>query len=236
MSASSPVFCAIDRPDLDGAMKLSRSLIGAVGGLKVGLEFVTANGPDGVRRIVDLGLPVFLDIKLHDIPNTVAGAVRAAARLGVAMLTVHVSGGPAMLLAAVESAREAEPCPQLLGVTVLTSMDHADLAAIGVSDTVADQVLRLGELAWSAGLDGLVCPPPEIPLLRARFADKVKIVVPGMRPAGSVRSDQKRTLTPAEAIARGADILVIGRPITAAPDPRAAALAVMAELDAARAA
>ena len=236
MSASSPVFCAIDRPDLDGAMKLSRSLIGAIGGLKVGLEFVTANGPDGVRRIVDLGLPVFLDIKLHDIPNTVAGAVRAAARLGVAMLTVHVSGGPAMLHAAVERAREAEPCPQLLGVTVLTSMDHADLAAIGVDDTVAGQVLRMGELAWSAGLDGLVCAPPEIPLLRERFEDKVKIVVPGIRPAGSVRGDQKRTLTPAEAIERGADILVIGRPITGAPNPRAAALAIMAELDAARAA
>lgn len=233
---TSPVFCAIDRPDLDGALALGRSLIGAVGGLKVGLEFVTANGPDGVRRIVDLGLPVFLDIKLHDIPNTVAGAVRAAARFGVAMLTVHISGGPAMLRAAVESAREAAPCPQLLGVTVLTSMDHADLAAIGVNDTVADQVLRLSELAWSAGLDGLVCAPPEIPLLRERFEDKVKIVVPGIRPAGGATADQKRTLAPAEAIAQGADVLVIGRPITEAADPRAAALAIAVELDAVRAA
>jgi orotidine-5'-phosphate decarboxylase len=236
MSASSPVFCAIDRPDLDGALELSRALIGAVGGLKVGLEFVTANGPDGVRRIVDLGLPVFLDIKLHDIPNTVAGAVRAATRLGVAMLTVHVSGGPAMLRAALDAAREAEPCPQLLGVTVLTSFDDADLAALGLTDKVADHVLRLSEMAWNAGLDGLVCAPPEIPLLRTRFEAEVKIVVPGIRPAGSVKGDQKRTLTPSEAMERGADILVIGRPITAAPDPRAAALAIMTELEAARAA
>jgi orotidine-5'-phosphate decarboxylase len=236
MTSSSPVFCAIDRPDLDGALALGRSLAGAVGGLKIGLEFVTANGPDGVRRMVDLGLPVFLDVKFHDIPTTVAGAVRQAAGLGIAMLTLHVSGGPAMLRAAIDATREVELCPQLLGVTVLTSIDDADLAALGLSDKVADHVLRLGEIAWNAGLDGLVCGPQEITLLRERFEDKVKIVVPGIRPAGSPRSDQKRTLSPAEAIARGADVLVIGRPITAAPDPRAAAMAAAAEIDAALAA
>jgi len=236
MTSSSPVFCAIDRPDLDGALALGRSLVGAVGGLKIGLEFVTANGPDGVRRVVDLGLPTFLDVKFHDIPNTVAGAVRQAAGLGVAMLTLHVSGGPAMLRAAIDAAREAEHCPQLLGVTVLTSIDDADLSAQGLSDRVADHVLRLGEIAWNAGLDGLVCAPQEITLLRERFEAKVKIVVPGIRPAGSPSSDQKRTMAPAEAIARGADVLVIGRPITAAPDPRAAAMAVAAEIDAALAA
>ena len=236
MTSSSPIFCAIDRPDLDGALALGRSLAGVVGGLKIGLEFVTANGPDGVRRIVDLGLPVFLDVKFHDIPNTVAGAVRQAAGLGVAMLTLHISGGPAMLRAAIDAAREAEPCPQLLGVTVLTSIDDADLAALGLSDKVADHVLRLGEIAWNAGLEGLVCGPQEITLLRERFETNVKIVVPGIRPAGSPRSDQKRTLAPAEAIARGADVLVIGRPITAAADPRAAAVAVAAEIDAALAA
>ena len=236
MTLSSPVFCAIDRPDLDGAIVLGRSLIGAVGGLKVGLEFVTANGPDGVRRIVDLGLPVFLDVKFHDIPNTVAGAVRQAAKLGVAMLTVHAGGGEAMLRAAVEAARETEPSPQLLGVTVMTSMDDADLAALGLSDKVADHVLRLSEMAWNAGLDGLVCAPQEIVLLRERFEEKVKLVVPGIRPAGSATGDQKRTLSPAEAIARGADILVIGRPITGARDPRAAALAIAAEIDTALAA
>jgi orotidine-5'-phosphate decarboxylase len=233
MTSSSPVFCAIDRPDLDGALALGRSLVGAVGGLKIGLEFVTANGPDGVRRMVDLGLPTFLDVKFHDIPNTVAGAVRQAAGLGVAMMTLHVSGGPAMLRAAIDAAREAEHCPQLLGVTVLTSIDDADLSAQGLSDRVADHVLRLGEIAWNAGLDGLVCAPQEITLLRERFEAKVKIVVPGIRPAGSPSSDQKRTMAPAEAIARGADVLVIGRPITAASDPRAAAMAVAAEIDAA---
>ncbi len=235
MTASSPVFCAIDRPDLDGALALGRSLIGAVGGLKVGLELITANGPDGVRRIVDLGLPVFLDVKFHDIPNTVAGAVREAARLGVAMLTLHVSGGAAMLRAAVDSAHGADPCPKLLGVTVLTSLDDADLAAQGLLDKVADHVLRLGEIAWNAGVDGLVCAPQEVALLRERF-ERTLLVVPGVRPAGSPRSDQKRTLTPAEAMAAGTDILVIGRPITQAPDPRAAALAIAAEIDAARAA
>ena len=186
--------------------------------------------------MVDLGLPVFLDVKFHDIPNTVAGAVRQAAGLGVAMLTLHISGGPAMLRAALDAAHEAERCPQLLGVTVLTSIDDADLAALGLSDKVADQVLRLGEIAWNAGLDGVVCSPQEITLLRERFAAGVKIVVPGIRPAGSREGDQKRTMTPAEAIARGADILVIGRPITEAADPRAAALAVAAEIDTALAA
>jgi orotidine-5'-phosphate decarboxylase len=236
MTSSSPVFCAIDRPDLDGAVALGRSLVGAVGGLKVGLEFVTANGPDGVRRIVDLGLPVFLDVKFHDIPNTVARAVRQAARLGVAMLTLHVSGGPAMLRAALDAAHETEPCPKLLGVTVLTSIDNDDLAALGLIDKVADQVLRLAEMAWNAGLEGLVCAPQEITLLRERFERQPLLVVPGIRPAGSVQDDQKRTLAPAEAIAAGADILVIGRPITQAADPRAAALAVAAEIAAARAA
>jgi len=227
------VFCAIDRPDLEGAVALGRSLEGAVGGLKVGLEFVTANGPHGVRQIVDLGMPVFLDVKFHDIPNTVAGAVRQAAGLGVAMLTLHVSGGPGMLRAAVDAARESEPCPKLLGVTVLTSIDNADLAALGSMDKVADQVLRLSEIAWNAGLDGLVCAPQEIGMLRERFEGQLKLVVPGIRPAGSPQHDQKRTLEPAEAVALGADILVVGRPITEAADPRAAALALAAEIAAA---
>jgi orotidine-5'-phosphate decarboxylase len=152
------------------------------------------------------------------------------------MLTLHVSGGPTMLRAAIDAAREAEHCPQLLGVTVLTSIDDADLATLGLSDRVAAHALRLGEIAWNAGLDGLVCGPQEIMLLRERFEAGVKLVVPGIRPAGSHKGDQKRTLSPAEAIARGADVLVIGRPITAAADPRAAALAVAAEIDTALAA
>jgi orotidine-5'-phosphate decarboxylase len=236
MTEPSPVFCALDRPDLDGALDLGRALVGAVGGLKVGLEFMTANGPEGVREVVALGLPVFLDGKFHDIPNTVAGAVRAAASLGVAMLTLHVAGGPAMLRAAVEAAHLEEPCPKLLGVTVLTSMDDADLAAVGVPDKLADQVLRLAELAWTEGLDGVVCSPREVALLRQRFGSELKIVVPGIRPRAFGQKDQKRTLAPAEAIAAGADLLVIGRPITDAADPRAAAAAIGAEIRALRAA
>jgi orotidine-5'-phosphate decarboxylase len=236
MIQTPPVFCAIDRPDLEGALGLGRALVGVVGGLKVGLEFVTASGPEGVRRIGALGLPVFLDLKFHDIPNTVAGAVRAAASLGVAMLTLHVAGGPAMLRAAVEAAHLEEPCPKLLGVTVLTSLDDADLAALGVRHKVTDQVLRLAELAWAAGLDGVVCSPHELAALRQRFDRAFKLVVPGIRPNAFAQRDQKRTLAPAEAIAAGADLLVIGRPITDAADPRAAAAAIGAEIRALQAA
>ena len=230
------IFCALDRADLDGALALGRVLTGVVDGFKVGLEFVTANGPGGVRRIGDLGLPVFLDAKFHDIPNTVAGAVQAARALGVAMLTLHVSGGPAMLRAAVETARAREPCPRLIGVTVLTSLDDADLAALGVSEKVPAQVARLAGLAWDSGLDGIVCAPHEVALLRSCFEPDFTLVVPGIRPSGSVVGDQKRTKSPADAVAAGADVLVIGRPITQASDPRAAAQAISAEIAAARAA
>src|SRR5918995_1255044 len=150
------IYCALDRADLDGALALGRALNDVVDGFKVGLELVTANGPGGVRRIGELGLPVFLDAKFHDIPNTVAGAVEAARALGVAMLTLHVSGGPHMLRAAVEAARAREPCPRLIGVTVLTSLNDADLAALGVSERVGAHVARLAALAWDSGLDGVV--------------------------------------------------------------------------------
>jgi orotidine-5'-phosphate decarboxylase len=230
------IFCALDRPDLDGALALGRALQDMVDGFKVGLEFVTANGPDGVRRIGDLGLPVFLDAKFHDIPNTVAGAVAAARALGIAMLTLHVSGGPDMLRAAVEAARAREPCPKLIGVTVLTSLDDADLAALGVAEKVPAHVVRLAGLAWDNGLDGVVCAPHEVALLRSRFEPDFTLVVPGIRPSGSVVGDQKRTQSPADAVAAGADVLVIGRPITYARDPRAAAQAINAEIAAARAA
>jgi orotidine-5'-phosphate decarboxylase len=235
MSTTSPVFCAIDRPDVDDALRLCHSLLGAVGGLKVGLEFTAANGPGGVRRVVELGAPVFLDAKLHDIPNTVAGAVRAICRLGVAMVTLHAAGGGSMLRAAVEATREAGRAPLLLGVTVLTSIDEADLRATGVSDNALDQVLRLADLSVDCGLRGLVCSPLEIAPLRQRFGREVMLVVPGIRLAGAA-DDQKRTMTPAEAIAAGADFLVVGRPITAAADPRAAALSIGAAIDRARAA
>lgn len=236
MAMPNPVFCALDRPDLDGALALGRSLLGAVGGLKVGLEFTTANGPDGVRRVVALGLPVFLDVKLHDIPNTVAGAVRAAGTLGVRMLTLHAAGGAAMLQAALAASEASEHPPLLLGVTVLTSLDEADLKATGVVGAPLDQVLRLADLAVSCGLRGLVCAPQEIAALRRRFGREVTLVVPGIRPASSTVADQKRTMSPGQAIAAGADVLVIGRPITQTRDPRAAALAIAAEIAAAKAA
>jgi len=235
MTRSSPVFCAIDRPDLNGALALGKSLAGSVGGLKIGLEFITANGPAGIRQVVDLGLPVFLDVKFHDIPNTVRGAVRAVGGLGVTMLTLHLAGGPAMLKAAVEAAREiGGRRPLLMGVSVLTSMDDDDLKAVGVPDTAGEQVLRLAGLAKASGLDGMICSPREISPLKERFGDSLKLVVPGIRPKGSAAGDQKRTLTPAEAIEAGADYLVIGRPITEAGDPKAAALMIEAEIDAAR--
>jgi orotidine-5'-phosphate decarboxylase len=236
MTKAPAIFCALDRPDLDGALALGRALDGVVDGFKVGLEFVTANGPEGVRRVVALGAPVFLDLKFHDIPNTVAGAIESARTLGVAMLTLHVGGGPAMLRGAVEAARSRHPCPRLIGVTVLTSLDDADLAALGIAENVPAHVARLAGLAWDCGLDGIVCAPHEVALLRGRFAPDFTLVVPGIRPSGSVAGDQKRTRGPADAVAAGADVLVIGRPITEARDPRAAARAIHAEIAAARAA
>jgi len=236
MTQPPAVFCALDRPDLEGALALGRSLADVVGGLKLGLEFVTANGPDGVRRVVDLGLPVFLDVKFHDIPNTVARAVRAAGALGVAMLNLHAAGGPAMLRAAVAAADSLQPRPWLLGVTVLTSIDDRDLASLGIAEPASDQVLRLAELAQKAGLDGVISSPHEIRALRRRCGAGFKLVVPGIRPESSAPDDQKRVMSPKEAAALGADVLVIGRPITAAPDPRVAAQAIKAEIAAARAA
>jgi orotidine-5'-phosphate decarboxylase len=231
-----PVFCAVDTPDAEGALALGRGLAGAVGGLKLGLEFTTANGPQGVRRLAALGLPLFLDLKLHDIPNTVAGAVRAAATLGGAMLTVHASGGRAMLRAAADAARAAEAPPRILAVTVLTSLSDGDLAEMGIAEPALDHALRLADLALASGCDGIVCSPLEVAAMRARFGREVLLVVPGVRPAGSSAGDQRRILAPAEAIAAGADLLVIGRPVTAAPDPAAAAHAIAAEIASARAA
>ena len=178
---------------------------------------------------------MFLDLKFHDIPNTVAGAVRAAADLGVTMLTLHLQGGAAMLWAAADAIRDlGDQRPMLLGVSVLTSMDDKDLAAVGVEGSAEEQVLRLAMLARKTGLDGMVCSPREIKPLRQTFGNSLKLVVPGIRPAGCSAGDQKRTLTPGDAIKAGADYLVIGRPITAAGSPRVAALAIKDEIEAAR--
>ena len=226
---SNPIFCAIDRPDLEGALALVRAIAPHVGGVKLGLEFFTAQGPRGVEAVARLGLPIFLDLKLHDIPNTAAGAVRAVARLGVAMVTLHAAGGRAMLEAAVGAVAASPTRPWLLGVTVLTSLDANDLAATGVAAALDEQVLRLGRLGLSAGLDGLVCSPWELAGLRRELGPASRLVVPGIRPTDG-GDDQKRTMAPAEALALGADILVIGRPITRAPMPAQAAAAIAQHL------
>jgi orotidine-5'-phosphate decarboxylase len=226
---TNPICCAIDRPDLAGALDLVRALADSVGWVKLGLEFFTANGPAGVAAVAATGVPLFLDLKLHDIPNTVAGAVRAVTRLPVDLLTLHASGGRAMLEAAVRARDAAGRRLRLLGVTVLTSLDARDLEELGIARTPADQVLALAEIALEAGVDGLVCSPREVAALRRRFGSSPLLVVPGIRPGGG-DDDQKRTLDPRCARELGADLLVIGRPITAAADPRAAAGAILASL------
>lgn len=230
-----PLIVALDVSEADHALALATRLAPVVGAVKVGLELFTAAGPDLVRRLRTAGLPVFLDLKFHDIPHTVARAVEAAVRLDVQMLTVHITGGRAMLEAALQAAHTAaahrgQSPPLLLGVTVLTSLDDAALAEIGLPTPAAAQVERLARLAVSAGLRGLVCSPLELPALRAVLSQDVQLVTPGVRPPGAEAADQKRILGPREALAAGADWLVIGRPILAAPDPRAAAEQILASL------
>ncbi len=229
------IFVAIDTTDLERAISLCRPLGGIVGGIKIGKEFFVAHGPQGVRRLCEASkLPLFLDLKFHDIPNTVAGAVRAALPLKPHIVNVHAAGGMAMMRAAAAAAAEAgADRPLVIGVTVLTSLDNDDLKAIGMVGSAAVQVQRLALLAREAGLDGVVCSPHEIAAVRAACGPGFKLVVPGIRPAGSAMGDQKRVLTPAEAVALGADVLVIGRPITAADEPARAARSVVAELAAA---
>ena len=227
---NNPVFVALDTPSLDRARELAQLLKSYVGGVKVGLEFYGANGPEGVRAVVATGIPVFLDLKLHDIPNTVAGAMKALAPLGAAIVNVHASGGAAMMRAAVDAARKAERRAKLIAVTVLTSLEDRDLPDVGLSGTALAQAVRLAILAKASGLDGVVCSPHEIAAVRAACGPGFLIVTPGVRPAGGDLGDQKRVMTPLEAVQAGADILVIGRPITAAPDPVEAARRIAAEL------
>jgi len=227
---SNPVFVAVDTTDLEYARALGARLKPHVGGIKLGLEFFSAHGPAGVRAFSDMGLPIFLDLKFHDIPNTVAGAVRAAASLGVNILNVHAAGGPAMLKAAVEAARGVNPEAKVIAVTVLTSLADADLDALGQQGPAADQVARLANLTQKAGLDGVVCSAHEIAALRAALGPDFLLVVPGIRPKGSDLGDQQRVMGPREALDAGASILVIGRPITAAPDPVEAARAIAESL------
>jgi len=225
MKAPEPrVIVALDFPDMTSAVDLAARLDPAVCAVKVGKELFTAAGPDLVRELVRRGFRVFLDLKFHDIPNTVAQACAAATRLGVWMLNVHAAGGSAMLTAARDAVVKAAGAdgrarPLLVAVTLLTSLDAGDLAAIGVAGTAEAQVLRLARLAQASGLDGVVCSAREAAELRAACGSQFKLITPGIRPAGTATHDQARIMTPEAAIAAGADYLVIGRAITAAPDP-----------------
>ncbi len=223
---TSPIYVAIDTPDLAKARALAAKVQRHVGGLKLGLEFFCANGHHGVHEMMKFGLPIFLDLKLHDIPNTVAKAVQALHVLEPAILTVHAAGGRAML----EDAKAAAGArTKVVAVTVLTSLDDADLLDIGVGGRAKDQVARLADLARSAGLDGIVCSGEEVAAARAAWRDGY-FVVPGVRPAGGAMGDQKRAVTPREALDRGASILVVGRPISLADDPDLAAREIEATL------
>lgn len=217
---TNPIIVALDVPALDDAVALAGGIGDAVGAFKVGLELYSAEGPAAVRAIG--GVPVFLDLKLHDIPNTVASAVRALKPLGVSLVTVHSLGGRAML----EAANEAKSAERILGVTILTSMSDEDLCEVGLP-RAAEAVPRLAALARDAGCDGVVCAPTDLAAVRAVCPPPFLVVTPGVRPAGASADDQSRTATPRAALHAGADCLVIGRPITRAADPRAAALAIL---------
>jgi orotidine-5'-phosphate decarboxylase len=223
---SSRIFVAIDTPDLARAVALAEKVRNHVGGLKLGLEFFSAHGHQGVRELGQIGLPIFLDLKLHDIPNTVASAIQALHGLAPSILTIHAAGGRAMMEDAKAAASETT---KVVAVTVLTSLDGGDLSAIGVEGGEHAQVERLTGLAREAGLDGVVCSGFEVAAAHKMWRDGF-FVVPGVRPAGGAVGDQKRVVTPRQAIDNGASILVIGRPITRAEDPDAAARAISATL------
>ncbi len=221
-----PIYVAIDTPDLEQARRLGQSVRNHVGGIKLGLEFFCANGRPGVREMASLGLPIFLDLKLHDIPNTVAKAIQSLRPLEPAILTVHAAGGRAML----EDAKAMAPTgTKVVAVTVLTSLDREDLGAIGVAGDPHSQVERLTALARESGIDGVVCSGHEVAAARKLWPEGF-FVVPGVRPASGHHGDQKRVMTPRAALDAGASVLVIGRPITQAEDPDAAARAIEATL------
>lgn len=241
------ILAALDTTDVETAQNLSRQLQGHVGAVKLGLEFFNAQGPQGVQAVTHGDpdatprgqatptQPFFLDLKFHDIPNTVAGAVRAVTPLNPKIINVHAAAGPAAMKAALDAAKfAAEPLgivrPMVIAVTVLTSMDDDDLTAVGQATPARDQVVRLARLTQECGLDGVVCSAHEIAAIRAACGPDFKLIVPGIRPAGSAKGDQKRTMTPREAVDAGADYLVIGRPITQADDPAQAARDIAASL------
>ncbi len=231
---TSRIFCAIDTSDINTAKNLARSLKPHIAGLKLGLEFFTAHGPQGYKTIADFGAPIFLDLKLHDIPNTVGNTVNALLSLRPQFMTLHASGGTGMMKAAVEAASKVGANrPNMLAVTVLTSLNAHDLNAVGQDAEPKSQVLRLAKLAKESGMDGIVCSPAEVAMLRQALGADFILMVPGIRPVGADLGDQKRVMTPRDAMAAGATYVVIGRPITGAPDPAAMAKAINVQAESA---
>ena len=235
MKGKDRILVAVDTPDIGRARELVQGLTGHVGGFKIGLEMFISHGPAFVREVLDGSAKIFLDLKLHDIPNTVAGAAGAAARYGVSFMTVHALGGPEMIrrgTAAARAAAEAEGFepPTILAVTILTSHDDDDLKAVGIDSSCGDAVLKLASMACEAGAGGAVCSPLEVSGVRDRFPGGA-LVVPGIRPASAAADDQSRIATPRSAIDSGADYLVIGRPITRSNNPTAAADDIAGEID-----
>jgi orotidine-5'-phosphate decarboxylase len=216
-----PIICAVDVNTKQNALSLINSLSDNVGAYKLGLEFFSSNGPDAVKDFTDKGLKIFLDLKFHDIPNTVAKAIEQICKLNCFMTTIHCLGGLDMMKAAKKASENYEYKPLIIGVTILTS--HNQITELGIENKISDQVLKLTELAVKSGIDGVVCSPHEIGLIRKNFGNDLKLVVPGIRSASDNKNDQSRTLSAKEALSAGADYLVIGRPITAAENPPLAA-------------
>lgn len=235
LASKDRIYCAFDTTDLEYAVSLAGQLKGVIGGAKLGKEFFAAHGPSGVRAVAKAGLPVFLDVKYHDIPNTVAGAIRAVTPLGIKIVNVHAAGGREMMKRAAEAARETAlkagvVAPWVIAVTVLTSLDENDLDEIGLKGPVSDRVVKMAELAQKSDMDGIVCSAQEISLVRAACGPDFKLITPGIRPQWASSDDQKRIVTPHDAVVSGSDVLVIGRPITKAEDPVEAAKRIVAEL------
>ena len=229
MNSQNPICVALDTPEISRAEELARLLKGHVGMVKIGMEFFYAHGPKGYEPVAGLGIPVFLDLKLHDIPNTVASALKSLLRLSPipAIINIHAAGGSDMMKAAVDA---VEGRCKLIGVTVLTSLSNADISAIGFARTTDEQALLLAQLTYQAALDGIVCSALDLAKVRAELPRKFLTVVPGIRPADGLTQDQKRVMTPKQALAAGADILVIGRPITGAADPAKTSRDILASL------
>ena len=223
MDSKKKIIVALDTIDISQALALTK-LIPDVGAFKLGLEYFCANGPEGINKISETGIKIFLDLKFHDIPNTVAGAIKASLNMEPYMMTVHLSGGYNMLHRTMEEVKEyceknSLKTPLILGVSVLTSIDDNDFTSLGIIGKVEDQVIRLAKLAKDAGLDGMVCSAKELKIVKKKMGQNLILVTPGIRPAGGIMNDQKRITTPSQAISDGADFLVIGRPITEAIDP-----------------